>query len=254
MKAVFLSDLHLGAKYIRNPREHERLVCQFMHEECADAEAVYMLGDVLDYWFEYRYVVPRGFVRFFGTLAELADKGVKITWLTGNHDIWLFGYLQSELGIEVVDAPYIKREIGGKVFILAHGDRIGRQDRSFEIASQLFRNRLCQALYKAVHPRWTVPMAQKWSNDNRCGRVLTPDDEKAIANKAVREAEKLAAENPSTDYIVMGHHHLVVDEPVSSTGTRLIVLGDWIDKFTYGIFDGEKFELKRYNLDSRLIR
>ena len=126
MKVLFLSDLHLGANYIANSRAHENRVVDFLRHEGSDADHIYLLGDVLDYWYEYRTVVPRGFVRFFGELARLADSGVKITWMTGNHDIWLFDYLRDEIGMEVIDAPFIIREIGGQRFLLAHGDRIGR--------------------------------------------------------------------------------------------------------------------------------
>lgn len=142
MKVLFLSDLHLGADYIVDHRAHERRVVDFLRAEGRGADHIYLLGDVLDYWFEYRAVVPRGFVRFFGELARLSDSGVKITWMTGNHDIWLFDYLRDELGIEVVDAPFIIRDICGKRFLLAHGDRIGHASAGFKLICSLFRNRV----------------------------------------------------------------------------------------------------------------
>lgn len=114
-RVYFISDMHLGASYFPDRHAHERLVVSFLESIASDADELYMLGDVLDYWFEYRYVVPRGYVRFFGALARLADRGVKIHWFTGNHDIWLFDYLRDEIGIEVVDG-YSVRDIFGKRF------------------------------------------------------------------------------------------------------------------------------------------
>ena len=177
MKVLFISDIHLGARYMGDTRTHEARVVNFLRNEAHDADSLYLLGDILDYWFEYRNVVPRGFIRFFGELAALSDAGVKITWMTGNHDIWLFDYLRDELGIEVVDAPYIVRKIGTRRFILAHGDRIGRTTAGFRFICSLFRNKVCQKLYSGLHPRITVPFAKAWSNSSRCGKGTIDDAE-----------------------------------------------------------------------------
>ena len=244
MKALFLSDLHLGAGYIDKPREHEKRVVHFLRAEGPSADCIYLLGDVLDYWFEYRDVVPRGFVRFFGALASLADKGVKITWMTGNHDIWLFDYLRTELGIEVVDAPYIEREIGGKKFILAHGDRLGHETPGFKFICSFFRNRLCQKLYSGIHPRLTVPFAHAWSKSSR-GKGSEGGGQAHIG-RIVEDAERLTDSHPEADFIIEGHHHIALDRKLSNGHTRLIVLGDWIDKDTYATFDGQNVELRKW--------
>ena len=125
MTAYFLSDLHLGAPYFADSREAEKRVVDFLDSIKEEGDALFLLGDILDYWYEYRYVVPRGFVRFFGKLAELADRGVRIVWFIGNHDIWIFDYLPTELGIEVVDG-YAVEELDGHKFLMTHGDGIGR--------------------------------------------------------------------------------------------------------------------------------
>lgn len=246
MKVIFLSDLHLGANYISDHRDHEKKICRFLEEECTDADNIYLLGDVLDYWFEYREVVPKGFVRFFGTLARLSDSGVKITWVTGNHDIWLFGYLQEELGIEVIDEPMIQRTIGSKKFVLAHGDRLGRRKLSFRLICGLFRNKVCQRLYASVHPRWTVPFAHRWSSNSRYSHQLADDDERLHCQIIMEEAEQVLSLEPDADYIVIGHHHLTMDEKISATNARVIVLGDWIENFSYAVFDGSEISLKKY--------
>ena len=148
----FISDLHLGARYLPDRRLHEAKIVSFLHSIRDTAEAIYLVGDVLDYWYEYRTVVPRGYVRFFGALAALADSGVRITWLTGNHDIWLFDYLRDEIGIEVVDGSII-RDIAGKRFFIAHGDGVGLLKPSFRFIRAMFRNHICQRLYSSIHPR-----------------------------------------------------------------------------------------------------
>lgn len=246
MKILFLSDLHLGADYIADHRAHERLVTDFLEREGSSASHIYLLGDILDYWYEYRHVVPKGFIRFFATLANLADNGVKITWLTGNHDIWLFGYFRSELGIDVVDAPYIERTIRGKNFILAHGDRIGHQSLGFRMICSLFRNRLCQRLYSSLHPGITVPFAKRWSRSSRkSGRELDPSSPHFI-KRIEKDAAELARLHPATDYIIEGHHHIALEKRLDQSATTLIVLGDWIDKYTYAEFDGTNIILKKF--------
>ncbi len=239
----FISDLHLGATYIADRHEHEKRVTSFLDAISADAKELYLLGDILDYWYEYRTVVPRGYVRFFGALARLADKGVKITWLTGNHDIWLFDYLRDEIGIEVIDAPWIEREIEGKRFVLSHGDRVGRRSRSFKFICSLFRNKFCQTLYSAVHPRWTVPLAHVWSQSSR---KSDPVKEEAEHRKLlIDNLSELDKVSPRPDYIITGHYHVALKEMLPS-GVELIGLGDWIEKDTYAVYDGNTVELRTF--------
>ncbi len=236
----FISDLHLGARYIADPRAHQQRVVNFLHSIAADATELYLVGDVLDYWFEYRTAVPRGYVRFFGALAALADAGVKITWLTGNHDIWLFDYLRTEIGMEVIDSPWVERTIAGKRFIIGHGDRIGRRSAGFRFICSLFRNRLLQWLYSGIHPRWTIPFAHLWSSSSRRSRYGI-DDVEAHTDQVEQDVATL----PQADFVVLGHHHIVVDRQMAHG--RLIVLGDWIDHCSYGQFDGSTFTLKTFN-------
>ena len=239
----FLSDLHLGASYIAEPREHEMRVVRWLDSIKHDAKRIYLLGDILDYWYEYRYVVPRGFVRFFGKLAELADSGIEITWMTGNHDIWLFDYLSGELGIKVVDGP-LKLTLDGKTFLLDHGDGVGRHKRSFALMRWLFRNSFCQKLYAGIHPRWTIPFAKKWSKENRMNRSAA-DIERGISCglKMLTEfSEEYSKLNPDVHYFVYGHLHKLVDVTLA-TGSHMVVLGDWIDRCTYAVFDGNQLTL-----------
>lgn len=250
----FLSDLHLGARYLPDRLGQERRVVEFLKAIAPGAKAVYLLGDVLDYWFEYRTVVPRGYVRFFGQLAAMADAGIKITWLTGNHDIWLFDYLRDELGIRVVESPAsegVTEDICGTTFCLTHGDTFGPQPRSYRMLRALFHNRICQKLYAALHPRWTLPFAHGWSSQSRKGYGRAVEKEfTPKRNDALVEAARLYAEaHPEVRFIVMGHYHVPIDVEVG-TNCRLIVLGDWIYRSTYAVFDGTDFELKDYGSSS----
>lgn len=241
-KVYFISDIHLGAGYIADRHAHERRVARFLDAIADDATELYLLGDILDYWYEYRTVVPRGYVRFFGAMARLADRGVKITWLTGNHDIWLFDYIRDEIGVDTIDAPYIIKEIGGHRFLLGHGDRIGRRSLPFRFICSVFRNRVCQKLYSGIHPRWTVPLAHLWSYSSRKG--ATAPDEKAHELEVVADMEHLLPQTGHVDYVVIGHHHIAVDTMVGDT--QLVVLGDWIKRDTYAVYDGTSLNLRTF--------
>lgn len=228
----FMSDFHLGARYFADAHETERRVVAFLDSIKDKAKAIYLLGDVLDYWYEYRYVIPKGFVRFFGKIAELADSGIEITWLIGNHDIWIFDYLPSELGVRVVDGSIVE-EIDGHTFFLSHGDACGRQPRMFRMLRAMFRNRFAQRLYAAIHPRWTVGFALSWSSNSRAA------DKKVSAQTGIanlREfVESEIAAGTRCDFYIMGHLHHPHDVAVGE-GSRLIVLGDWISQCSYAVY------------------
>lgn len=242
----FLSDMHLGASYLPDKRQAEARVADFLDSIAADATDVYLMGDALDYWYEYRTVAPRGYVRFFGALARLADAGVKIHWFIGNHDIWLFDYLRDEIGMEVVDG-YAVRDIMGKRFFLSHGDGLGPLPPGFRFIRALFRNKICQKLYAAIHPRWTIPLAHGWSKSNRnFAQYATPEFRGLDKEpQAIFAREYLREVDPSVNYFVMGHLHTLTDEKIGPD-CRLIILGDWITQFTYARFDGTRLELKHY--------
>ena len=246
-RTYFISDVHLGASYISDPRAHEGRVVAFLRSIEDDAAALYMLGDILDYWFEYRNVVPRGYIRFFGQLARMADAGVRIVWLTGNHDIWLFDYLRDEIGIEVISTPYIIRQIDGIEFYMAHGDVFADPPVSYRILRAIFHSRFCQKLYSGIHPRWTMPFAHGWSSHSRKGQSSPAKPKKLQQGSALlmQAAQRMSAENPDLQYIVIGHYHIALDEAVGEN-CRLVVLGNWIHKSTYAVFDGEHLELREW--------
>lgn len=245
----FLSDSHLGASYIRDPKLHEARVVDFLRDIRKDATALYLMGDMLDFWFEYRNVVPRGFVRFFGALAELADMGVDIYWFKGNHDMWVFDYLPQEIGMTVIDGPLIKT-IEGKTFLLDHGDAVGERPAGFRMLRSIFRNPVCRRLYASIHPRWTMALAHGWSAQSRKSgqaseystRIGDPNDE-----PLVRFAKEYAAKpgHPKIDFFVFGHRHAMLDASIGD-GSKVIILGDWINHYSYASFDGRDVSLKVY--------
>ncbi len=258
-KIYFLSDLHLGAPYLPESKVSERRIVAFLEHIRHDAAEIYLLGDILDYWFEYRYVVPRGFVRFFGKLAELSDSGVKITWVIGNHDIWIFDYLPNELGIEVIDGV-VRRELLGKKFFMAHGDGLGQAPWKFRLIRNTFRNRFAQKLFSGIHPRWTVPFAYAWSaqsrkkgEDEKPGLRTNPTDRSS--SPFVKPIEdyslEVLAKEPSINYFVYGHIHVAICEQLSPT-CQMFILGEWIRTFSFAVFDGEQMTLHRW-ADNQIV-
>lgn len=239
----FISDLHIGAGYIPDRHEHERVICQWLRDIAPTARAIYLLGDILDYWYEYRTVAPRGYVRFLGTLAEIADQGVEITWVKGNHDIWIFDYIPNEIGLTVADGV-IDKFIDGHRFVMEHGDGVGEQRKLYKMMRSLFRNRFAQWLYAAIHPRWTVGFAHRWSKHSRMhgptktGGQLLPDDPLIVFSKEYMNR------NGHVDYFIYGHRHILIDEKIDKN-SRLIVLGDGFKLMTYADWDGSELTLKR---------
>ena len=240
----FLSDLHLGAPYMEDTKENEMRVVAFLDSIKKDTDTIYLLGDILDYWYEYKYVVPRGYVRFFGKLAELSDSGIRIVWLKGNHDIWIFDYLPKELGVEVLDGSIVE-EIRGKKFFLSHGDGVGKLDTSFKIIRGIFRNKFCQWAFSGIHPRWTVPFAYNWSAHSRKeGEERGLPDEILLKNlrNFVKEYHKTY---PEIDYFVFGHIHILSREEIEK-GCEMIVLGEWIHTFSYARLSSAGLELLKW--------
>lgn len=242
-KVYFISDLHLGAHYIADHRAHERRVVDFLDSIAADASELYLLGDILDYWYEYRTVVPRGHVRFFAALARLADSGVRIYWMTGNHDVWLFDYLRDEIGLTVLKGHTIATIMGSR-FFLSHGDDVGRRPAVYRFMRWCFYNRVCQVLYAAIHPRWTYQIAAGWSADNRTSR--TPQSELAGAEASARclieFSEDYNIRGGGIDHFVYGHLHIARQQGLKAGGD-VTFLGDWITKCTYAVFDGLQLRL-----------
>ena len=247
-KAYFISDAHLGAQYITNKREHEGRLVAFLDSIKDDAAELFLMGDILDYWYEYKYVVPRGHVRFLGKLAELADAGVKIYWVTGNHDVWLNDYLATEIGLKVLKGNTMM-EIMGKQFLLSHGDDVGYQRPMYRFTRWCFYNPVCQWLYAGVHPRWTYPIATGWSHNNRVARSKEEEEKlKLVCSKRLETfCNEHAAKHPEVQHYVFGHVHIAHHATLNGNRT-ITILGDWISQYTYATFDGNEITLHKFDV------
>lgn len=242
----FLSDAHLGSLAIPHARMQERRLVRFLDSIKAKASAIYMLGDMFDFWDEYRYVVPKGYTRFLGKLSELTDSGVEVHFFTGNHDLWTYGYLQDECGVVVHKAP-VTTEILGRVFYLAHGDGLGDPDPKYRLLHALFHSRVCQRLLNAIHPRWGMALGLNWAKHSRLKRVdgKEPPYLGEDCEYLVRYAKDYLRTHQDIDYFMFGHRHIELDLMLSRK-TRLMILGDWIWQFTYAVFDGEHMFMETY--------
>lgn len=246
MKNVyFLSDAHLGSWAIPHGRMQERRVVSFLDSIKERAAAVYMLGDMFDFWHEYRYVVPKGFTRLLGKISELTDHGVEVHFFTGNHDLWCGNYLERECGVILHRQP-LTTEIYGKVFFLAHGDGLDSTERKYLILRSVFHNRVCQKLFASIHPRWGMYFGLNWARNSRKKHENTEgffngEDKDGMAVFA----RKYLQTHPSINYFIFGHRHIDVDFMLSDSA-RFIILGDWITKFSFVVFDGEKLLMENY--------
>ena len=250
-KSYFLSDAHLGAAYIKDARAHEARIVEMLTTMGRDAEGIYLLGDILDFWFEYSDVVPRGHTRLFGTLAALTDAGVKVYWFRGNHDMWTYSYLSEELGVTIVDEELVTT-IGGKTFFLSHGDGLGKLPRAFGIMRAIFRNRFCQRVGRALHPSWLLPFAFRWSSHNRTKRTGEPSRWHGIEREQQMQfAIAHSDAHPEVDYYVTGHRHVAIDLPVPGSHARFVCLGDCFQQYTYAVFDGTELSLDTFHFGRR---
>ncbi|MDR0988025.1 MAG: UDP-2,3-diacylglucosamine diphosphatase [Prevotellaceae bacterium] len=247
MKNVyFLSDAHLGSRAIKHGRMHERRLVNFLESIKEKAAAVYLLGDMFDYWYEFKTVVPRGYTRFLGKLSELTDRGVEVHFFTGNHDIWCSDYLQTECGVILHREP-ITVEIYGKEFYLAHGDGLGDPDKKFKLLRAMFHSHTLQVLFSAIHPRWSVTWGLNWAKQSRIKR--TRDKEPEYRGEAhehlVNYTKAYLKDHPGINFFIYGHRHIELDLMLSATA-RVLIIGDWITHFTYAVFDGANLFLENY--------
>lgn len=242
-----MSDAHLGSWAIDHKRMQERRLVRFLDNIKHKASAIYLLGDMFDFWYEYRYVVPKGFTRFLGKLSELTDMGIEVHYFTGNHDIWDYGYLEKECGVIIHRQP-LTTEIGDKVFFLAHGDGLaGTDDRGFRIVRWIFHNRVCQHLFSALHPRWGMWFGLTWAKRSRLKRPGGQEPPYMGENKEplVLFAKEYMHSHPDIDYYLFGHRHIDLDLMLSHD-QRMMILGDWITRFTYAVYDGQHLLLSEY--------
>ena len=247
MKPIyFLSDSHLGSWAVEHGRMQERRLVRFLDSIKTKAAAVYLLGDMFDFWYEYKYVVPRGYTRFLGKLSELTDMGVEVHYFTGNHDIWAYDYLERECGVTLHKKP-LTVELYGKIFYLAHGDGLGDTNRGFKVIRAVFHNRMCQWAFSALHPRWGVWFGQSWARHSRLKRADGKEQPYMGEEREplLRYTRQYIQYHPNVDYFIYGHRHIEIDKQLTKKA-RVIVLGDWISQFSYVVYDGEHLFMSQY--------
>ena len=243
----FLSDAHLGSWAIEHRRMQERRLVRFLDSIKEKAAAVYLLGDMFDFWYEYKYVVPKGFTRFLGKISELTDMGVEVHYFTGNHDIWAYDYLAEECGVILHKQPQTI-ELYGKIFYLAHGDGLGDPNKSFKVIRSIFHNKTCQWLFSGLHPRWGMWFGLTWAKHSRLQHGMGGDPPDYMGDDKehlILYTKKYIQYHSNVDYFIYGHRHIEVDKQLTKKA-RVIILGDWISQFSYVVYDGEHLLMQQY--------
>ncbi|SRR5260221_1297603 len=242
-KLYFASDFHLGTGTYTQYREREARLVRWLEQIKADAAEVFLMGDVFDFWFEYKTVVPKGYIRFFGKLAELADAGIKLYFFKGNHDMWMFDYFEHELGATIISNE-LEIERNGKKFYLHHGDGLGPGDNFYKILKNFFRSRFCQWLFARIHPNLGVGIANYWSRHSRISNQKNENPKPGEQEWLVIYCRELLKTH-FYDYLIFGHRHLPLSIPLNEKSTY-INLGEWVNYNTYAVFNGETVTLHHF--------
>ena len=240
-KVYFLSDFHLGAPNDTESRKREDRLVRFLQDARKDAGIIFIVGDIFDFWFEYKTVVPKGFVRILGTLAQLADEGIQLHIFTGNHDLWMQDYLSKELNAKLYFEPQAFT-IQNKQFLIGHGDGLGPGDKGYKRLKKIFTNPICQWLFRWLHPDAGIQLANYFSRKSRAktgnaDELFLGEDKEWLILYTKEQAKTRAI-----DFFIFGHRHYAMDFKINEK-SRYINLGDWIRLNTYAVFDGNELQL-----------
>lgn len=243
-KIYFASDFHLGVPTYEASLEREKRIVKWLDMVKGDAHTIYLLGDIFDFWFEYKHTIPKGFVRIQGKLAELRDAGIPIIFFTGNHDMWMFDYFEQELAIPIERKP-VQLEIGHHKLLIGHGDGLGPGDATYKFIKRFFNSRLCQWLFARLHPNLGIGIAKYWSKKSRIANNKKEEKFQGESGEFLwvycNEVEK----KEHHDFYIFGHRHLPLDLKINDN-SRYINLGEWVHFSTYGVYDGTQMELKKF--------
>ncbi len=241
-KLYFASDFHLGVPDRDSSLQREKRIISWLDDIAPTAAGIVLVGDIFDFWFEYKHVIPKGFIRFQGKLASLSDEGIPIVFFTGNHDMWMFGYFTEELGIPIYQSPTCF-ECNGKVLYVGHGDGLGPGDYKYKVIKRFFGNHICQWFFNWLHPNVGMWVANRWSYSSRKASDKKEDKFKGDDEWLIQYIQSVEASDHH-DYYIFGHRHMPIDRPVGDT--HYINLGDWLQYQTYASFDGSELALHRY--------
>lgn len=240
-KIFFASDFHLGLPTGLPPLEREKKVVRWLESVSPDAKEIYLLGDVFDFWWEYKLVVPRGFTRFLGALSAITDSGVPVHFFTGNHDMWVGDYLSTECGLTIHTSP-LTINFDGKTFHLAHGEGLGTKDAGYKILLSIFRNKPLQVMYSALHPSIGMGFGHRWSLSSRLGKGITKEFLGEEKEDLIRYSKTLCSKD-NIDYFIFGHRHLAMTYKLTC-GAEIIFLGDWIKNGSFADWNGNSLSFK----------
>lgn len=243
-KIFFASDFHLGVPNPESSLQRERNIIAWLDSIKHEAHSIYLLGDLFDFWFEYKYTVPKGNIRLLGKLAELRDAGIPISFFTGNHDMWMFDYFPKELGIPIYRESQLL-EVGDQKLLIGHGDGLGPGDSTYKIIKKFFNSRLCQWLFARIHPNLGIWIAHTWSRKSRITNMKKEEKFEGETGEFLwmycRDLEKVHHH----DFYVFGHRHLPLDLEVGEN-SRYINLGEWVNFNSYAVYDGTNVELRKF--------
>ena len=244
-KTYFISDLHLGSPSHEDSLVREKAFVNWLDAAAKDADAIYLVGDIFDFWFEYQRAVPRGFVRCLGKIAEISDSGIPIYWFTGNHDMWIFDYLPKECGITLIRKP-ISIDLHQRKVMIGHGDGLGPGDHAYKFMKAFFDSKICQWLFARFHPNFGIWLASSMSGYSR-GKAVEKDkifhgDQEWLFQHC--QSEELKKHH---DLYIFGHRHFPGEMKINESSSYWN-LGDWLHHFTYGVMDDNGFELKKWEL------
>ncbi len=239
-KIYFASDIHLGALGYQSSRDREARIVRWLDSIKHDAHELFLVGDVFDFWFEYKTVVPRGYIRFLGKLAELVDSGVKLYLFKGNHDMWMFDYFVKELNATIISDELILDRQGKKLY-LHHGDGLGPGDKKYKVLKKVFRSPVCQWLFERLHPNLGVGIANRWSQHSRLANA-TGQDQKLFENEWLVSFARDVLKTANYDYFIFGHRHIPMVIELSST-SKYVNLGEWIFSNSYAVMENGTVQL-----------
>lgn len=248
-KIFFASDFHLGAAGALSSREREKKIVQWLSSVQDEMEALYLVGDIFDYWFEYKTTIPKGFTRFLGKLTELRDSGIPIFLFTGNHDMWMFDYFKEEFDIPVYYGP-IQISLQGRSFFIGHGDGLGPNDIGYKIIKKIFSNRFCQWAYARLHPNFGIWLMKKFSHTSRDVGGENASFQGRDKEMLVQYAER-KLEQSNYDYFVFGHRHLPLIVRLSNQKSYYFGLGDWTHYQSYGVLENGVLTLEYYETEDK---
>lgn len=243
-KIYFASDFHLGAPNPETSLIREKKIVDWLSHIEKDAEEIYLVGDIFDFWFEYKRAIPRGFVRLQGKIAELTDKGIPVHVFTGNHDMWIFDYLPSELGIKLYREPIV-REYFGKKFFIGHGDGLGPGDKGYKFLKKVFANKFCQWCFERLHPNFGIWLAEISSRSSRAKSGEADKEFQGEENEWLVAYCKEILQKEHFDMFVFGHRHLPLEIKLNER-SKYYNLGEWINYCTYLEVSENSIELKSW--------